>query len=309
CRHNLATVYMFTGRGDEAEKLLLQASAARERLAAEHPNLAAYQAAWAEDLNSLALIYSHSGRGDQAQAAYERVLAILDPLIRKFPDERRYATSAAAAHLNLGELLRGCGRPGEGLAHQDRAIALLRTVLDTSPLDGPARGLLLSATGARALALRQMGRAADAVAAWDKVLELAPEAERRRYRLMRAPVLAAAGDHAGAAAETGALAALARVTDDDLYPLAGVYAQAIPAVRKDVRLSPAEQEKLAEQYANAALSLLDRLERAGYFKTTQRRGHPSKTDPDPETPRPPAGGPKPPAMRSKAASPPRAFCF
>jgi hypothetical protein len=77
-----------------------------------------------------------------------------------------------------------------------------------------------------------------------------------------------------------AASVLAEASDDDLYNLACVYAQAIPAVRKDARLSPVEQEKAEEEYASAAVLLLDRLERADYFKTPQRRDHLSKADPD-----------------------------
>jgi hypothetical protein len=87
------------------------------------------------------------------------------------------------------------------------------------------------------------------------------------------------GAHALAAARAEHLAKQKGLTSADRFELAKAYAQAAQAVRKDSELSPTEQGQKAEGYAAAALALLERLGRDGYFKDAASVGR-LKTDDD-----------------------------
>ena len=80
-------------------------------------------------------------------------------------------------------------------------------------------------------------------------------------------------------AEAQALADNPAVIPEGLYDLACTLALAIKPARADAKLSPSEQEALAERDASRAMALLQKLQTKGYFKDA-RHAEALKTDPD-----------------------------
>lgn len=105
---------------------------------------------------------------------------------------------------------------------------------------------------------------------------LSPQADRDIYRLMHAQSLVAAGQHARAVALARELVARQGRSDSDIYNLVCLYSLLSAAARKDGELAKDAQTKQAEEYAEAALELLVRLGRSGYFNDKARREHLAK---------------------------------
>ncbi len=250
----------------EAEPHYARAVAIRTALVRDHPEEGGYQAALAEDYQDLGLLYRTDGRDAEASTAFAKAEGLLRPLVDGHPAEASYALSLVAVYVNWSYLLAGTGRPKDALDRLGRAIPLAEDALRKEPQDRTCQQRALSALGARAEIYEFVGRFADSVKDWDRVVELENGPARFHWRGTRARVLTRAGDHARAAAEAGALAALPEVKGDDLYFLARVYALAIRPARGDPRLSSAEREAAAERYAAAAVALLRKVHGQGYFK-------------------------------------------
>src|SRR5262249_30058815 len=86
----------------------------------------------------------------------------------------------------------------------------------------------------------------------------------------RPPPLAYLGEHAQAATEMESLLAEGKVQPVNLYVFAYSYARCSAAAATDARLSPAERERLADQYGRRAVELLRRAQAAGYFRDPDR---------------------------------------
>jgi hypothetical protein len=120
---------------------------------------------------------------------------------------------------------------------------------------------------------------AEAVAEWDRALELDDGSSQNGLRLQRAFSLVKLGEHAQATAEANALADQKSVPGETLYNLACVSSLSSTAVRRDPHLSPTEQDQRAEEYAARAVELLGKARAVGYFQEPARVEH-LKTDKD-----------------------------
>jgi hypothetical protein len=138
--------------------------------------------------------------------------------------------------------------------------------LQKSPQNGEARKYQQEAYADRALALSQLGRTAEALADWDRGIDVANVSARERLRASRALALARSGDHKRARAEADELAKDKSLSGAVLYDLARIASLASAAVGKDAKLPPADQSKLAEQHVVRAVQLLRRAKDAGHFQ-------------------------------------------
>jgi tetratricopeptide (TPR) repeat protein len=111
----------------------------------------------------------------------------------------------------------------------------------------------------------QLGRHALALAAFNRAAELDQGELGPRLRMQRAFALARSGEHAAAAAEARAMREPARGVGPALYDLARTYGFCLTAVAADEKLSAADRMRLVEEYAAAALGLLEETKAAGYF--------------------------------------------
>jgi tetratricopeptide (TPR) repeat protein len=260
-RHILAGLYMTAHRLAEAANQEGKAVAYRERAAAGRPEGSQEHLNLAENLITLGMIQGANRQTDRAEATLQRAIGLAEAAVAHGPDADRAHLVLAEVLIDLGEVLRRAGRPADALPPCRRAIATLDGLHRKDPANSIFQGNLLNAHGVRATALSQLGRHAEAVADWDRIVELASEIDRAHYRVQRAVELVAAGDHIRAAAEAGALAAKPAPASEDLYSLSCVYARLVPSTDRDPQRSKAA----------AAVELLPRLEHAGYFKTAAAR--------------------------------------
>lgn len=263
--HNRGAIFHKTNPA-EAEPHYARAVAIRTTLIHDHPENEGYQAALAEDYQDLGLLYRTAGREAETSTTFAKAEALLRPLVDRHPVEGKYALSLVALYVNWSYVLAGAGRSPEALDRLDRAVHLAEAALRKEPQDATCRQRALSAHGARAEIGEFVGRFADAVKDWDRVIALEHGPARSHWRQGRARVLNKAGDHVRAVAEAGELAALPETTDDGLYSLARVYTLAMVPAHDDKRLSATERERLAERYAIQAVALLRKLQGKGYFK-------------------------------------------
>ncbi len=255
----------------EAESHYRKAVALRTVLVRDHPEQENYQAALAEDYQVLGQLYRQTNRVAEGSAIFAKAEALLHPLVDRHPAERNYALSLVALYVNWSYILAdNRGRPQEALDRLDLAVRLAEDVFRREPKVVVARRRALMAHGARAEIREFVGRFADALKDWDRVIELESATNRIVWRRGRVRVLALTGDHARAVAEAGELAALPETSDDGLFVLARVYAVAIGTARNDMQLSSAQRESLTERYAGQAIALLQKLQNKGYF---QDAGH------------------------------------
>jgi tetratricopeptide (TPR) repeat protein len=163
--------------------------------------------------------------------------------------------------VKFGNLLSRRERPAVALPWYERALALARPLHQQDPQDVFARSVSRDAHRGRAEALDDLKRHTEALADWDRAVELSPPADRPRVRLGRARSLALAGNAAEAVADTDALTKDPRTPGGLLYDAACVHALAAAA---------AEDCEQQAAWAGKALALLRRAQGAGYFKDRRR---------------------------------------
>jgi hypothetical protein len=88
--------------------------------------------------------------------------------------------------------------------------------------------------------------------------------------LARACTLARRGDHRGAVVETKTVAEK-KPSFEVLYGKSCVYSLASRAAGADDKLTNEERKGLGDQYATQAMALLTAADKAGFFKTEDRR--------------------------------------
>jgi tetratricopeptide (TPR) repeat protein len=277
--HDLAVVYQVGKSKAQAEAHYARAVDLLTGLVCAHPGEASYQSQLADSWTDLALVYRQTRRPAEATRAHAEATALLRPLIDGHPERVHEALSLATLYSNRAEYLRLTGHPQDAVDPLNQAVELTERVLRLEPQHAEARWAGWSAHGARAQLREALGRPAEAVQDWDRVVALDDQPNPWVRRVLRAVVLAKAGEHARAASEAEALAADPAVSADGLHDLAVAYALAVEAVRSDARLASAERVTAAERYAARAVALLRKLRGQGYFKDPAR-AQALRTDPD-----------------------------
>jgi tetratricopeptide (TPR) repeat protein len=212
----------------------------------------------AQTCSNLGPVYAMSNQEEKATAHYEEALGILEPLSAAQPSHGYYAFSLAALRINFGFLSQAKGREQEALEQYTLALESLQGILEREPTFDQARGHLLPAHGGRAQALSQLGRHAEAVGDWDRVVELAAPADRPNYRILRAHELVAAGQLEKAAAEVDDVAQSETTRPVYWYEAGNVHAQIATALSND--------PTTAEAHAVQSVAWLRKAQAAGFFQ-------------------------------------------
>jgi serine/threonine protein kinase len=266
CEHNLGTVAQCTDHLKEAETHYDRAAQIRTQLSHDHPDHAGYSGGLAQSLINLAAIYQRTNRIPQAYEAYAKVESLLTPLIQRYPDTVDLSLSLAGAYCNWSYLLANDRRNEDALRVLGKAVDCAEGVLVKEPNYQFARKDAYNAHGTRAQLYEGLGRYAEAIPDWDRVVELDCKPDAWVQRGLRATALARAGNHVRAMAEVTSLEGRSEVTADGLYHLATVCAQAVDSVQADTSLSPADRARLIERHGSHGVDLLRKLDEQGYFK-------------------------------------------
>jgi serine/threonine protein kinase len=246
----------------DAEEANHQALDLKAQLVAEFPAVPVYRQNLARTYANQANLLRDQEKYGDAETAYHQALDHLAKLVGEFPGVTKYQLELAATRLRLGQLWRRRQRPAEALPWYDQALALLQRLHRHAPNDVVTRNLLGEAHQDRALTLDALERFADALADWDRALELAPP--NVRLQLGRARTRAQAGKTVEAVAEAAALTRDPGAPSFLCCDAACVYALASAAV---------QETSEREEYAGQALALLRRAQAAGFFKDRAKVAH------------------------------------
>ena len=254
---NLGTLYRTHPGGSVVELYERSLNLLRE-LHKARPDQVEFAVGLAETCSNLGSVYWGNHQPDKAAAVYQEALGILEPLVAAHPGHVWYATTLASLRINLGGLWGTQGRLEEALQQYDRALSALQFVLSREPNHAQAQKDLLPAHGGRAQTSSRLGRYAESVKDWDRVVALAAVANRPAYRLERAGVLIQMGDLAKAAAEADEVAGAAKVEAVYLYEAGYLHTRISSAL--------AGKPSQAEAHAARAVVWLQKASDAGFFE-------------------------------------------
>jgi len=282
CLHDLGEVLLENHMEKQALAVYRRAIEINRKLIEEQPADLRRRGVLAENLNNLGLLTAPA-EPDRADAAYSEAAAQLDFAMRENPS-RRCVISLSSLLSNWGNLAVRRGRTELAFQRFERGLALVEDVLKREPADTFLRYSALNLHGSRANLLALLGRHAEAVADWDRVIELNDEpADRTAFRLSRIMALVRTNDYPRGIAEaqdmTRTPAASNALTGGDLYNFACIFGLAAAAARDDNRLDPSERQRLADSYADTALDSLERAAGLGFFIDPKLREH-ARQDPD-----------------------------
>jgi serine/threonine protein kinase len=250
-RHELAASHNYLGKllrdqgkRPEAEAAYRRALVIREKLAADLPAIPQYRQDLAVNLDNLGALLDDLGRWDEAETAYRQVLSIEEKLAAEFSDQPTYRICLGGGQVNLSRVLRKNLQPEPALELTTQAIATLEGVLQQVKVDAVARRFLRNAYLVRAETLDlDLKRHAEAVADWDKSVELSPGPEQLVLRMKRAACRARAGQMDAAIHEAEQLVKNANA--GMLLNAACVFALA--AARPDETAGPLPKEECAKR--------------------------------------------------------------
>jgi tetratricopeptide (TPR) repeat protein len=205
-----------------------------------------------------------------AQDPFQALVSMQEKLVRENPKSTENTVVLGSLYSTQATLARDQGNTQNALVQFDKAIATLQAVVEKEPRHVKARELLRDSHSGRAETLVRLNRPAEALAEWDRALELDTWPSGNEFRLQRALALARLGEHAKATMECDTLARGKNLSAATLVTLARVYARSAGAVRagqpKGTSLPAAERVKLGEHYAARAVAALVEVDAAGYFK-------------------------------------------
>jgi tetratricopeptide (TPR) repeat protein len=256
--NNLGVLYQAAGNAPQAVTAFEEARKQFDRLAATMQLPPTYRHAQGQTLHSLALHYEATGKASEAEQAFQQALRIQRVMSQDYPSVGMYTAAFGHASLDFGYFHLTAGRPESALPCCTDAITALSQVQDNPPPGSHAPELLLGALMGRADALTRLKRHAEALADWDRTLQLEKGPMRQNLLLNRAATLAQLGRHAEATTEAKALVEATGSTDETGYNAACVYGAAAGTVEADA--------PLRKSYLDRAVELLHKLQASGYFK-------------------------------------------
>lgn len=283
CEHVLGTSFLSGGREPDAEEHYRRAVSLRRALLGERPGAAGIRVELAGSLVNLGLIAS-KGRAEQAEADFSEAGRLMEASLATAPEDPGYVIPYAQLLINWGNLAAARGEAGLALGRFGRGLERIGPMIAKLPDAKEPRFVAMSLHGSRANLLVALGRHAEAVADWDRVVELNDvPAELATYRLLRLTSLLKSGDHRRGIAEVEAIAEGlppgGAADPADLYNFACFCAIASAFAGRDPALSAGERAAAAGSHADRALRWLRRCADAGFFRDPANRDH-ARSDSD-----------------------------
>ncbi len=265
CYNNLANISSAKGNYPAAAASLTKALLARERLAKDFPDEPEHRVYLSNTHNNIAANHLRENKLPQAIESIRKVTSIRQQLVAEFPGVPIYQQDLARAVIKLGELLLGQNHPESALTEFDRALAAVAMAPQSDRWPQIFAGIRGDAATGRARALVGLKRYSEALAEWERAIDLQAPALRPNLQLERAGTLARTGEHVKAAEVAEKMAAGTKATGPVLYDCACVLALSAAAAMDDAKLS--------EQYAARAFALLGLSDKAGFFRNPERLAH------------------------------------
>jgi serine/threonine-protein kinase len=263
--HNfLGNLYSDLHRAQQAENAYRAALTTQRHLADAHPQVPEYLQRLAGTYNNLGLLYRTLGRTAEAETALKDGLAIRRRLADANPEVIAYSMDLSSSCINVGHVIRDSGNPQAALQWYSEAINTLSDLLKRDPRDTTVRSFLRNAYWGRAAALGRLHRYDDAVRDWEHALELDDGQLQGLLRTLRAEALAHQGNYTRAVAEADDLANGVFNNAGALYNFGCICALSSSAVQRDAKLPQADRDRLAAEYADRAMRLLQRAASVGF---------------------------------------------
>jgi serine/threonine protein kinase/tetratricopeptide (TPR) repeat protein len=224
-----------------------------QKLATAFPQVPRYLQALASTHNSLGLLLADLRQHKAAREEYVMGCDLCKKLTVAFPAVPYYQVELGGGYGNLGHLDRDVGQPVDSLHWYDLAIRTLTPVYEKDRRYALAKLFLHKCHWGRALAYDQLEKHAEAVRDWDIAVEFSPESKLSECRAGRASSRVQAGQVAEAVAEVEELTKASKLSADEWYNFACVYAIASGKVADKKR-----------EYADRAMELLRRAVNDGF---------------------------------------------
>lgn len=190
CR-DVGTVHGDRSRWLEAEIHYKRALAIHAQLVAADPANKKYREDQGNDLVDLAHLCKLLNRPDEAEATFAKAEGVLDVLAKENPAEIKFTYSLEGLYIAWSGFLGESGlRPKEALRLADLAVDLVQKALRLEPNRHVTRVHARLAHEKRATAYEALGRWAEAVKDWERVVELDKQPSQWRPRLQQARVRA-----------------------------------------------------------------------------------------------------------------------
>src|SRR5262249_439908 len=224
----------------------------QEKLVAEFRAVPQYRQYLGLTYHNLGHVLRDQEKYAEAETAYRKALDLRQQLANDYANVPGYRGELADSQLMIGHRLRLWQRPADGLPWFERALAVLQALPEES---GPVRRLLRNAHWDRAQALNALHRPKEALADWDRAVELSPAADQPRMQLGRARSQALTGKVSAAVTQAAALTKDPATSGAVCYEAACVYS-----------VAAGKEASQREAYAGEAIALLRRAHAAGFFK-------------------------------------------
>jgi tetratricopeptide (TPR) repeat protein len=178
-RNSLAQVYHELGmlyddkvdKWTESRQAYETALAIREQLAHDSQDRAQYRDDLAWTYHNLSSILERAGAKDEAESFRVKALAAREKLAQDHPEVLKYAVGLAASYAASGNRKNGRGEWADAIDDYSRAVGILEPIDQVDP-PADSRETLLDVLCRRAEALTRLKRHTDAIADWEKSLDL-----------------------------------------------------------------------------------------------------------------------------------------
>jgi len=265
----LAKWYRKANQSPEAVGHYRDALRVLEPLVSEHRSVTSYAQLLGGVNFELGLLYLVDHAWEEAKGAFQKALTVREALTARDPSDVNLATGVGNAQSRLSDVALNLGDPSGALEWSAKAITTCNDAKERSPDHRIVRDGLTSAHIAHANALTRLGRHAEALKDWDRVLALHKGPDRPWYCLQRGLTLARLGDHERAVREVEevmgkgnsySVMVIRRLSRD----AASVYAVAATAALQDLKRPESDRAALAYRYIAAGVASLRRAVENGY---------------------------------------------
>jgi serine/threonine-protein kinase len=262
---NLGNTHRELGETEQALRAFAEAIDLRRELVQGWPEVLEYEEKLAGSLYNLGAVQTDARRWPEALKSFTESVELRRRFVRDrptVPDLRLYLLRSlhgrAQAHAKLRQL-------AGSLQDLDEAMAVLAGLQKADPRHPRLPYWLFTTSTTRASILMALGKYRQALPDWDRVVALVPSQTRGVVQAKRALCLAHAGEHDRAAAEAMQLSSAAGLPASVAHDCACVLALSAAGAERDRARPLALRERQAEQRAGAAVALLVRLARGGFF--------------------------------------------
>jgi tetratricopeptide (TPR) repeat protein len=220
-KSNVNLTFYYGGAREPAKALPYAEAGVRiaESLNKAHPGDADRQHDVGGAANNLGGVYALLGRLSDSRDTHRRARDLREALYREHPTVVEYAITLASSDVNLAELEERFENPAGSLELAAKAMDILKSVLEREPRQAIARFSLRYAYFWQARDFSDLGRYADALAAWDSAIRYDDfkDTGLRAGRLLAMAQLSRCDD---AAKESSEVLASEKISGDAYFDLA-----------------------------------------------------------------------------------------